>query len=71
MSSQHLEKLDAELQKAYNAVLLQIFDGLETDQQAKLYFTSPDVFQYKLLQLGTFFARLKMLKKFHASTYVL
>ena len=38
MSSHHLEKLDAELQKAYNAVLLQIFDGLETDQQAKLYF---------------------------------
>ena len=38
MSSHHLEKLDAELQKAYNAVLLQIFDGLETDQQEKLHF---------------------------------
>ena len=38
MTSHNLEKLDAELQKTYNAVLLQIFDGLETDQQEKLYF---------------------------------
>ena len=41
MSSQLTDKVDKladELQKAYNAVLLQIFDGLETDQQKKLHF---------------------------------
>ena len=37
-SHYHPDKLDDELQKAYNAVLLQIFDGLETDQRQKLYF---------------------------------
>ena len=38
MSSQTLDKLTDELKQAYNAVLLQVFNDLEAEQRAELYY---------------------------------